>query len=90
MEIIIKKLPKSDYLNLGIHTWPIWEKEVSVFDWSYQEKEQFFLIEGEVTIKTHHAEYNILPGDYVVCPKGLECHWEITKYVKKHYHFIEE
>jgi uncharacterized cupin superfamily protein len=90
MEIVIKRLKESDYLKMGIHEWPIWEKEISVFDWSCQEKEQFYLIEGEVTIKTHEAEYKVLPGDYVICPKGLSCNWEITKYAKKHYHFVEK
>jgi len=55
-----------------------------------KKKEQFYLIEGEVTIKTHEAEYKVLPGDYVICPKGLSCNWEITKYAKKHYHFVEK
>jgi uncharacterized cupin superfamily protein len=90
MEIVIKKIHEADYLKLGIHNWPIWEKEVSVFDWSFEEREQFYLIEGEATIKTHSGEYNVYPGDYVECSKGLHCNWEITKYVKKHYHFVEE
>ena len=89
-KVIIEKLSKEDIEKRGINRWPIWEKEISVFDWSCQEKEQFYLIEGEVNIKTNEAEYKVLPGDYVICRKGLSCNWEITKYVKKHYHFVEE
>ncbi|HAM98060.1 MAG TPA: cupin [Marinilabiliales bacterium] len=90
MDIIVKKLTEAEYRKMGVQNWPIWEKEISLFDWSYDEKEQFFLIEGEVKIKTKEAEYNVQPGDFVVCPKGLACEWEITKYVKKHYQFVGE
>ena len=90
MEIEIKHLSAKEFRKLGINNWPIWEKEISVFDWTYDEKEQFYLIEGSVKIKTEDNEYNVMPGDFVTCPKGLYCDWEIEKYVKKHYHFSEE
>ncbi|MCK9206045.1 MAG: cupin domain-containing protein [Salinivirgaceae bacterium] len=90
MDIIVKKLTEAEYRKMGVQNWPIWEKEISLFDWRYDEKEQFFLIEGEVKIKTKEAEYNVQPGDFVVCPKGLVCEWKITKYVKKHYQFVGE
>lgn len=90
MEINVKKLSENEFRKLGVQNWPIWEKEISQFDWCYDEKEQFYLIEGELKIQTSNSEYLIMPGDFVVCPKGLDCKWEITKYVKKHYHFINE
>ncbi len=90
MSIEIKKLSDNEFRKMGIYNWPIWEKDTSVFEWSYDEKEQFYLIEGEMKIKTKDGEYEVLPGDFVTCPKGLDCNWEITKLVKKHFHFIEE
>jgi uncharacterized protein len=36
--------------ELGIFTWPIWEKEVSEFPWHYDEKEICYLLEGDVTV----------------------------------------
>lgn len=90
MEIIVKQLSEADFRMMGIYEWPIWEKEVSDFDWFYDEKEQFYLIEGELTIQMEQNIYQIKPGDFVECPKGLKCHWNIQKSVKKHYQFIEE
>lgn len=90
MNLTIKKLSQDDFREMEIYNWPIWEKEVSKFNWSYDEKEQFYLIEGEIKIKTKDGEFDIKPGDYVECSKGLDCDWEVTSYVKKHYQFIEE
>ncbi len=90
MEIAINHLSESDYHKLGISDWPIWEKEISVFEWNYEETEQFYLIEGLVQIKTEQGNFDIKPGDFVECSKGLHCKWEIKEYVKKHYHFIDE
>lgn len=90
MIISVKELSEEEYHQMGIEEWPIWEKEASVFDWSYNEKEQFYLLEGEIDIITSGGNYRIKPGDFVECPKGLSCSWEIRKYVKKHYHFLSE
>ncbi|MBI9068323.1 MAG: cupin domain-containing protein [Salinivirgaceae bacterium] len=90
MSIIVEKLSDDDIRKRDIYNWPIWEKEVSVFDWIYDDKEQFYLIEGEIKIIADNKEYNISPGDFVTCTKGQSCKWEITKYVKKHYQFFEE
>jgi uncharacterized cupin superfamily protein len=90
MDITIKKISTNEFRKMGINNWPIWEKDTSNFRWSYDEVEQFYLIQGKVKIKTIDGEYEVLPGDFVTCPKGLDCKWEIEEYVKKHYHFVEE
>ncbi len=87
MEIKIKRITDSEFKKMGINNWPVWEKEASVFDWKYDDSEQFYLLEGKVKIKTKNKEYEVSPGDLVTCPKGLSCNWEIKEYVKKHYHF---
>lgn len=90
MDIEIKKITTSEFRKRGINNWPIWEKEASAFDWNYDEQEQFYLLQGKVRIIANEKEYEVLPGDFVTCPKGLDCNWEITEYVKKHYHFIAD
>jgi uncharacterized cupin superfamily protein len=44
--VIIKKPTEGELLQLGVESWPIWEKEVSVFDWFYSEPETFYVLEG--------------------------------------------
>lgn len=90
MEIEIKRLSQSEVSKMGIEDWPIWEKAESSFNWQYDDKEQFYLIEGEVKIRTASREVEVRAGDFVTCPRGLACEWDVTKYAKKHYHFIEE
>lgn len=89
MCIKIEKLTESEFKRKGIYDWPIWEKETSTFEWTYDEKEQFYLLEGKIRIRTKDSEYEVQPGDFVTCPKGLDCEWDVEEYVKKHYHFIE-
>ncbi len=88
MDIEIKNLTPSEIQKMGIPNWPIWEKEVSNFDWLYDEVEQFYIIEGEVILKADNKEYNLLPGHFVTCPKGLNCTWQVKEPIKKHYQFI--
>jgi uncharacterized cupin superfamily protein len=90
MNLLIKQLSEDEFRKMGIYEWPIWEKEVSVFDWNYDEMEQFYVIEGEVSIKIDGKRYLIHQGDFVECPKGLCSQWEIKKTVKKHYHFVDK
>lgn len=90
MNIVIKKLSRQEKSDLGIDDWPIWEKEESSFDWQYDDKEQFYLLEGKVRIRSNNQDLELNPGDFVTCPKGLTCEWDVLKYAKKHYHFFEE
>ena len=73
----------------GIFEWPIWEKEVSVFNWEYDSDEHCYIIEGEVDIETSEGKYTLSVGDYVVFKRGLQCVWKIKKAIKKHYYFPE-
>ncbi|SHH19751.1 cupin domain-containing protein [Thermosipho atlanticus] len=86
MEIRIKKLSDKEIEELGIKNWPIWTKEVSVFDWYYDEKEKCYFLEGEVEVETQDGKtYTIKKGDFVEFPKGLKCIWKIKSPVRKHY-----
>jgi uncharacterized cupin superfamily protein len=87
MSIIIKKLSENEIAERGIKNWPVWEKEVSTFDWFYDSPEQCLILEGEVTVKTDEGDFEIKAGDYVEFPQGLKCTWNIKKDIRKHYNF---
>jgi len=86
-KIKIEKLTDSQIKDKGINTWPIWEKEISRFDYIYDENEECLFLEGDVIIETSDGNYNIKPGDFVTFMDGLKCVWDIKKPVKKHYNF---
>jgi len=69
--------------------WPIWEKEISEFDYYYDKIEQCYILEGDVDIITPKKTWSFKGGDFVVFPKGLKCKWKIKKNVRKHYNFIK-
>ncbi len=82
------KIEQKELSLRNVSSWPIWEKEISEFDWHYDSTEECFLLEGEVQVETE--EGNTLTfgkGDFVTFPRGLSCKWKITSPVKKHYNF---
>ena len=88
MKIEIRKPKMEDIEKEGIMSWPIWEKEISRFDWHYDETEECYLLEGKAVVETDDGEkVEFGKGDFVTFPKGLSCVWEIKEPVKKHYNF---
>jgi hypothetical protein len=86
--VVIKQLNKDDLERRGVFSWPVWEKEVSDFDYSYDDSdEQCYFLEGEVEIETNGKKFDIKPGDFVIFQKGLSCIWHVKKPVRKHYNF---
>ncbi|MCF8303104.1 MAG: cupin domain-containing protein [Bacteroidales bacterium] len=83
----IKKLSDEEVKNRGILEWPIWEKEISRFEWEYDSEEECLILDGEVTVETDEGNYNIKAGDFVTFQKGLKCVWDIKKPIRKHYNF---
>ncbi|SHN58310.1 cupin domain-containing protein [Fervidobacterium gondwanense] len=68
--------------------WPTWEKEESVFDWYYDEPEQFYVIEGEVEVTLDDGtRVSFGAGDMVRFDSGVSCTWNVKKYIRKHYNF---
>ena len=68
-----KKIPTKDELNnLGVTSWGIWEKEKSVFDWSYGDTETCYILEGEVEVTDNATgeKLEFKKGDLVQFPKG--------------------
>ncbi len=87
-EIKVEKLSGEEINQRGISDWPIWTKEISRFDWHYDEQEQCLFLEGDVEVETDGEEtIRIGPGDFVTFPKGLSCAWNVKAPVKKHYRF---
>lgn len=87
MKIEIKKITNEEIQRLNIKNWPIWEKEISEFDWHYDEKESCYILEGEAEVTTELEKVSFKKDDFVVFPQGLSCKWKIKKPIKKHYKF---
>ena len=88
MKIIVENPEEKEIEKRGILSWPIWEKEVSRFDWHYDSIEECYLLEGKVVVETEDGEkVEFGKGDFVTFPKDLSCIWDIKEPVKKHYNF---
>ena len=85
MQVIVRKPTEAEIDEFSKK--PTWGCEVSEFDWSYNDREQCLLIEGEVTVEYNGISKSFGAGDFVEFPKGLSCVWKVTKPVKKHYQF---
>ena len=85
MAITVKKATETEKSEM--QSKPIWECDVSEFDWHYDAEETCLLIEGEVAVSYDGGSVSFGVGGYVVFPKGLSCVWKVTKPVKKHYIF---
>jgi uncharacterized cupin superfamily protein len=72
-KVIIENLGPEEIEKRRIKSWPVWEKEISRFDWTYDGDEECYILEGEVDVET--------PED------GLNCIWDIKKNIRKHYRF---
>ena len=73
---------------LFVDDWPVWSKEVSEFDWSYDQKETCYIICGKAEITPEGEETIIIQeGDMVFFPKGMKCDWKILEPIEKHYIF---
>ena len=88
MKIEIHKPDKQEIERKQILSWPIWEKEISRFDWYYDSVEECYLLEGKVVVETQDGKkVEFGKGDFVAFPKGLRCVWDIRETVRKHYYF---
>jgi len=88
MEIKVQKLSQEQLKKIGVFGWPIWEKEVSRFPWSYDSVEECYFLEGKVTVESEDGKsVSFGKGDFVTFPKGLSCTWNVKGPVRKHYNF---
>jgi len=71
---------------LGVEDWPIWEKDVSTFRWTYDQKETCYFLEGEAIVTPDGGDpVKLGKKDLVIFPPGMTCIWEIRSPVRKHY-----
>ena len=89
MKILVQKNPDDFALKQqGIFDWPIWEKEISTFPWTYDDAETCYFLEGAVVVTPQGgASVSIGKSDLVTFPAGMSCTWDIQSPVKKHYKF---
>lgn len=86
MKIVVRKPTEQDIA--AMRACPTWEKEVSVFDWTYDAEETCYVVEGEVAVTTDGGEtVTFGPGDMVTFPRGLTCTWDVRTPIRKHYRF---
>ncbi len=86
-QITVESNPAVGKLDvLGVDDWPIWESEVKVFDWTYDEKETCFILEGEVVVTPEGGEpVTLKRNDLVTFDAGLRCVWDVRAPIRKHY-----
>lgn len=85
-----KKKPTEDEINeMRIKEWSVWTSPAPPgFDWEYDDKETFFILEGEAEIISGEDKISFGPGDLVVVyPETKKCHWTVKKTIRKHYKF---
>lgn len=86
-KVIIEQLNEIEIEKRGIRAWPVWEKEISRFDWSYDGDEECLILKGKVIVETEEGVFELKEGDFVTFKNGLKCIWDIKKPIKKFYNF---
>lgn len=89
MQINIEHNPSPAKLDvMHVDTWPIWEKDVSEFPWTYDQSETCYIITGEVLVTPEGGEPVLIKeSDLVSFPKGMTCTWTVIRPIRKHYLF---
>lgn len=67
----------------------VWICATGSFDWEYTWDETIYFLQGEITITDHTVgKVNTYrTGDMIFVPTGTRSTWEITKPVRKVFHF---
>ncbi len=89
-KILIEHNPVQSRLDiLNLTGWGIWEKEPSIFPWTYDMNETCYFLTGDVIVTPEGGEpVRMGKGDLVTFPQGMSCTWDIRVAVKKHYNFF--
>ena len=84
MNILVKKPTETEKNEMESH--PIWECDISEFDWHFDLNEICLIVEGQATVCYDGGSVSFGAGDYVVFPKDLSCVWKVSKPIKKHFY----
>lgn len=89
MNTITLETPDAGRLaDLGVEHWPLWEKGISAFPWTYDVSETSYFLEGHVVVTPADGEpVEIMAGHLVTFPAGLTCTWKVLSPLRKHYRF---
>ncbi len=89
LQILLERNPSPMKLEvMGVYDWPIWRKEASRFAWTYQQQETCYILRGRFTVTPDGGEsQHFQRGDLITFPQGMQCTWDITEDVEKHYDF---
>ena len=86
--IVEHNVPPAKLDVLYVDDWPTWEKDISEFDWQYDQSETCYIIDGKAIVTPENGEpVTIQAGDMVIFPKGMKCRWQIVEAIEKHYRF---
>jgi uncharacterized protein len=87
MQITVEKDPAQSILaGLKVKSWPTWQKEVSVFDWTFHEQEIAYILEGSCIITPADGlPVSFGKGDLVTFPAGIKASWQVLEPLHKHY-----
>lgn len=84
---MFKKKPSQQEIIIA-GNWGTWEKEPSVFEWFYDEKETCYILEGEASVTDKEGNtISFEKGDWVEFKAGLSCTWTISKAIRKKFYF---
>lgn len=83
-----KKATEDDLKKLNVDSWGTWSKDVSEFDWYYDDTETCYVLDGEVEVTGEDgSKISFEKGDIVQFKKGLKCVWKVKKPIRKRYYF---
>ncbi len=85
MHVEVEKKSDDQLIAMGVFSWPVWSKEVSEFDWTYEDIERCYLLDGDVEVEAYGEKVRFGKGDFVTFPVGMTCRWRVFKPVRKHY-----
>ena len=87
--IRIDHAPAESRLNeIGVKAWPPGRCEISEFPWTYDSRETWYLLEGEVIVTpVGGGPGTIAAGDLVVFPAGMSCRWNVLHAVRERNRF---
>ncbi|MEK7990039.1 MAG: cupin domain-containing protein [Thiotrichaceae bacterium] len=74
--------------QMAVYEWNIKKQKVSQFDWKYDQKTTYYLLEGEASIELENQKpIMVSAGDLVIFSAGTVCHWNITEDIEKHFKY---
>jgi uncharacterized protein len=86
-DVIVKKPTTAQVAEAK--KWPTWQHAADKFEWFYGEREKCLILEGKAVVRSRDGAESVSfgAGDWVEFPVDLECVWEITEALRKHYSF---